>query len=275
MEIVKFIQTEPLIFKNDPILHVIKLMERFSLIEIPVIDGKNLLGTLSSSSILQALKKFDVKDILAHHLIAKNFIKVKTSTSLKKLVKQFLKKKNYVACVSDGNFKGYVRRVRLLETLLTSKEEIKRFVSTKFAAIDADESIKALDKILDGNLPLVILKDKEPLTAFSVEELRFSLSVNDYVVRSIERDFETQRAEERKLLRLRLHQQLLSFLKGETDFIFFHPLTARALIDRAFVLTGKESVGEVAKLMLELNKTVLPIRSKRVVTDLALLSELR
>jgi predicted transcriptional regulator len=83
----KLLQLSPLIFKNDSILRVKKEMNKSGLPELPVVDEKSILGTITAKGIINSLKKtlVDMGSLLAQHLLEKNFILVSLSISLSEL----------------------------------------------------------------------------------------------------------------------------------------------------------------------------------------------
>jgi hypothetical protein len=234
-----------------------------------------VLGTISSKEIVGALRRIEEENLLAHHLLNPDFIKVDRGAELGSLVGQFLQKRVHIACfLKRGEFGGYLERRALLKLLANSKERIEKYLEKDFIEIDAKESIKKILKSLDRDLPIVVLKEGRPLVAYSPEELYFLTFVNEYLKKRIERDFETIRAEGRRFLRYRLDQQLLNYMK-ERGFHLVHFFRIGDIADKALSLPKKSSVGRAAQMMLELNKGALAVTEGGVVTDLSLLVGLR
>lgn len=276
MNLSKFLQNEPLIFATDLISHVRNVMNRYFIPEIPVLDETGLLGTITSKAVTDVLKEVEIENLIASHLLDKEFVKVDVGIELNGLVDNFLKKGRHIACIFDGKkFLGYVQRRRLLELLTRSKDPIKNFMAKDFVSIESDKSVKKLIKLLKNNLPIMVLKDGLPWTAFAVEELYFMTFVSDYARKKYEQDFETLRGKNRKFLKSRIDQQLLRHLKETAVSSFLPPLRIEDLVDRPFVLTEDGPVGEATKMMLDSNMAALAVKEGGIVTDLSLLEALK
>ncbi|MDI6807215.1 MAG: CBS domain-containing protein [Candidatus Aenigmarchaeota archaeon] len=270
----KFLQLSPLVFKNDPIPFVKNEMNKACLSELPVIDKESLIGTITARSIINFLRRSlgNVESLVAHHLLEKDFICVDTSFNFAQLAEEFIRVKRAIACVVEGNvFLGYIPRKRLLELLFKRKESIRPFVTKNYEKIRGDYGIKKIVESLRKELPILVY-DEKPLGAFSPEELYFLIFINDFLLKKFERDFETLRAEERKFLRSRLDQQLLSVKKKELDS--FLPPFKISDIARPLVADESFSVGEVAKIMVKNKRSCLAVSPRGVITDLDLLKVL-
>ncbi|GEM_PF-6100101 len=274
MEILSLIQSDPLVYKNDSLIRVRNLMNRSLLPELPVVSEDDLIGTITSKNLVNILPKVKIENLLASHIAEKDYIKSDVNSELSYLAKEFLSKKRFIACIFKEKFIGYVQRRRLLSFLLDSDEEIKNYVSKDFVTVDLEESIKKIIKLVKNEVPILILKDGQPFTAFSPEELYFIIFVSNYAVRKIERDFETLRGDERKILKMRINQAKLRKLKEEGKIVHLPPLTVADMAKNNFLISETQTVGDAAKIMLNFNKNIIAVKEGGVISDLSLLKAL-
>jgi hypothetical protein len=270
----KLLQFSPLIFKNDSILRVKKEMNKSGLPELPVVDEKSILGTITAKGIINSLKKtlVDIESLLAQHLLEKNFILVSLSISLSELARKFIETKRAIACfVEKDVFLGFIPRKSLLAQLLDKKDPIKPFVSKNYEKIRGDCRIKRIVKIVKKEKP-VLIHEENTIAAFSPEELYFLIFINDYILRKTERDFETLRGRNRKELKFRLNQQLLSLKKREINN--YQPQFKISDIAKHLAIDETASIGEAAKLMIQNKRSCLAVLPEGVITDLDLLKAL-
>lgn len=276
MNLSKFLQKKPVISATDTISHVRNIMNRYLIPEIPVMDETTLLGTITSKAVIDVMNKVEIENLIASHLLDRKFIKADVSVDLRDLVDNFLRSGRHVACIFKGEkFLGFIHRRRLLELLTGSKDLIKNFMAKDFVSIESDKSVKKLLKLLEKNLPIMVLKGSLPWTAFSVEELYSMTFIGDYARKKYERDFETLRGKNKKFLRSRIDQQLLSHLKETATTPYLPQLRIEDIADRQFVLAEEDPVGEAAKMMLDFNKAALAVKEGGMVTDLSLLEVLK
>lgn len=276
MSLSKFLQKKPVISATDTISHVRNLMNRYLVPEIPVMDETTLLGTITSKAVTDVMKKVEIENLIASHLLDRGFIRADVNMGLSDLVGNFLRSGRHVACIFKGEkFLGFIQRRRLLELLIGSKDRIKNFMAKNFVSIESDKNVKKLLKLLERNLPIMVLKDGLPWTAFTVEELYSMTFISDYARKKYDRDFETLRGKNRRFLKSRIDQQLLSHLKETATAPYLPQLRIEDIADRQFVLTEDGSVGEAAKMMLDFNRAALAVKEGGMVTDLSLLEVLK
>ncbi len=100
---------------NTKVEEIIKIMNKYSISQVPVIQGKNVLGLVTESSILsknqEDLKKSEAKDIMqeAPPIISKN--------ATLEVIKQLLR---YYPCLlikDPGNIVGIITKADLLKNL--------------------------------------------------------------------------------------------------------------------------------------------------------------
>jgi predicted transcriptional regulator len=270
----KLLQFSPVIFKNDNLLTVKNEMNKSGLFELPVVDEESIIGTITAKGIINFLKKtmVNIESLLAHHLLEKNFLLVNLSIGFSELARKFINTKRAIACFIEKNtFVGFLPRKNLLSQLLENKEPIKPFISKDYEMIRGDCGIKKIVKIVKKEKPVLVYEEK-PIVAFSPEELYFLIFINDYLLKKIERDFETLRAEKRKELKFRLNQLLLSLKKREINS--FLPQFKISDIAKPLTVEENTSMGEVAKIMIENKRSCLAVLPEGVITDLDLLKAL-
>ncbi|MEM7821206.1 MAG: hypothetical protein QXX38_00080 [Candidatus Aenigmatarchaeota archaeon] len=269
-EVENLLQKGPILDKNDTLPHIRNLINKFSVYELPVTEGLRLLGTVSIRKIVNFLKNTKTENILAQNLVEKNFIRVRIDSEIKEIVENFLKTKKFIACfVSEDILYGYLQRLKLLNFLLQTKESVSGLISSDFVSVQFDDGIEKLIKAVKKEKNVVVFKNEIIINAFSPEELYSLLFIGNYI-KKVEKDFETLRSDEKRFLKFRRRQQLINYLKKNYSFISIPKLRIGEILKEGKIISKEERIGNVARIMLEINKSVLPL-GEGIITDLDLL----
>jgi predicted transcriptional regulator len=268
-----FLRTKPVAFKTDLLSRVRNLMTRHHLYEMPVVSEEELLGTIRLRTLIEMLDRTEFGSLIANELVTKDFLVLSSRASVAKLVKLILKTKVQICCIAeDDRFVGYVRRQDLLNLLLNSTKPIHGLLLRDFVTLELGTGLKQLVQLALDDKPILVTKGKESWSAFLPEELQFLIFMGDYLTRKYERDFETLRADQREFLRMRIDQQLLSYLK-EKPLSYYPLLSLKDIANQRFFVPSDARVGRVARLMLDSRKLAIAT-DEGIISDLALLRSL-
>ena len=251
-----FLFKKPVVLKNDPVAHVKRIMSKWKIFELPVLDGKNVFGTINAMDILKAIRrKIDVENLLTYHLAKKKIVKVDKDSSIEEVIRRFLSSKVNVIFVFDrDNFLGYIKRNEILKVLFKEKKSVKEFVSTRFKIISYEDSPKKVIRLIE-KFPLIVFKNKRPFIALSKEDGELINYLIDFLLR------------ERKVKLMRQEMKLIK----EAGISTSPADTIGKILKKRIVLQREESIGKAAKLMYKNNKSVLPVESIGIVSDISLL----
>ena len=262
----ELIKIEPLVHKNDTLQHIRKLMNRFFQFEFPVIDNEYVVGIINTRDIIKTIRKVGTENLLAKDVMQKEFLKfeIKKESEVE-VVKKFVSNaRHYIGIFFENNkFFGYLPRIELLKIILKDRKCVKKIedmISYEYRTIDFDSDITELIKLLDFELPVVVIKDGKPIYAFSVQELYFLSFVN----------YLTQK-------KYVVNRRILRELKYQTHKMI-PPLTVEKIIAKpTHALTPETHVIEAANLMSRDKKIVLPVFNGKImgiITDIKLLEVL-
>lgn len=169
--------------KDENLKHVLKLMKKYHITKIPVLENKKLVGMVTDNVIAYKLGSIRKKGVPASRLHAssvtdKKIECVSPDTDIKNILEKVGKPGPTMLCVVENDsLIGVLTKADLL-TLVTSKKQIREIMNKKIVTISPDDRVIHARRIMiDQNLArLPVVYQGKLVGIISDNEIAFALA---------------------------------------------------------------------------------------------------
>lgn len=182
---VKEIMTKEVITvdKDVNLRQVLKLMKKYEITKIPVLEDKKLIGMVTDNIIAYKLGSIRKKGVPASRLHAssvtdKNIECISPELDIKKVLKKVGKPGPTILCITENdNFLGIITKADLLP-LVKSKKQIKDILKKKLFTVSPDDRVIHARRIMiDEDIArLPVVSDGKLIGMISDNEIIFALA---------------------------------------------------------------------------------------------------